>query len=987
MLRKTKASMLTLATILAAGCAHSDYGSKARKNARWALLDQPKNQNVQEVPEPKILPKTYFEAARLLEQEGEFGAAITQYRKAIAVNHNFVGAYHRLGMLLNSMGLHDEAFQLLSKATMLAPDNVVVRNNYGFALMVNQRWEEAAVQFRRCTELQPQFTRAYVNLGMTLTRLDRFDEALATFRMVLPEPDAYYNLGLMYRGLGRYDDAAESFRNALAANPAFLAARAELNDIAARLSPEVEQPRTVVTAIPLGRGADRESTHPTPMPPDPQANAMNETSEVVGVEAPVLIADSMDAKDAADNPEIAAPERPPVGPTRTRDTLIALQPDNVYVDRTAETDTTPPIKATPAISTTKPTPQSDAAPEQREEPRQKAAEDAELAPNAAAQPPVAPALPTPQQQRPTEIVIAAEEPQPTTETIVTEIEMGPTIAELYDVKPRTIAEHDTPAPAEKVTTMPEVAQAETERKTPIDDDRRGIDDSPFPRPNMDPAYVIIGPTEIDPALEKMRLVKEREAKVRKEREQFRMAQAIHEAVHVAKAERPAADELPEIVTAGRVAEETTPPDGAIENSSSLELITEPILFSLADEPVRADIPATDETTRATLILCELNDVTDISPDATPAINQPRPGRLDPADSEAIIAAFERHLRSFSSDDPCWDEIDWQVWDVIDPTQFAASEIIAAEKLAALAATRQAKEAEEDASFLRGEIRPDIAVLIREAWMDAASFGEPAKPRADPLAGSDSDDLHFVDQNEPLPDDVVSSQTATAPLNRRAAFHDLARRLDDIRGEISCWDEVLSFGARTATTPGPKTSMTNTKEPARPAILPPLDIEAEMTERMPPFERSNLDLLADRLPLVLDRSCVDLTMIVPSSLPPVAEVTPSGSFAAPQVVSIRSTAAGLPILVREERIEPCPPYGFEPSPASQASSQPTVEFDWQATFGLLDDVISIVLNETVCLESLAANSATPAGADKTETAEPRRANRPTLASTIVKPTGR
>ena len=236
MLRKTKASMLTLATILAAGCASSDLGSKARKNARWALLDEPKNRNVEDVPEPKILPQTYFAAARLLEEEGDFGAAIVQFRKAIAVNHNFVGAYHRLGVLLSSMGLHDEAIQSLSRATMLAPDNVVVRNNYGFALMVNQRWEEAAAQFRRCTELQPQFTRAYVNLGMTLTRLDRFDEALATFRRVLPEPDAHYNLGLMYRALGRYDEAAESFRSALAVNAAFLAANAELNEIANRLA-------------------------------------------------------------------------------------------------------------------------------------------------------------------------------------------------------------------------------------------------------------------------------------------------------------------------------------------------------------------------------------------------------------------------------------------------------------------------------------------------------------------------------------------------------------------------------------------------------------------------------------------------------------------------------------------------------------------------------------------------------------------------------
>ncbi|MCH7729379.1 MAG: tetratricopeptide repeat protein, partial [Planctomycetes bacterium] len=330
MLRKTKASMLTLATVLAAGCAHTDLGSKARKNASWALLDQPKHENMKEIPEPKILPQTYFAAAKLLEQEGEIRAAITQYRKAIAVNHNFVGAYHRLGLLLSSMGLHDEAIQSLSRATMMAPANVVLRNNYGFTLMVAQRWEEAAAQFRRCTELQPQFTRAYVNLGMTLTRLDRFDDALATFRKVLPEPDAYYNLGLMYRVLGRYDDAADSFRSALAANPAFVAASAELSEISDPLAPEKAPTPTVVTAIPLGRGADKNPTHASPMPAKPQANPTNETHEFVVVEAPILIADSIDARDAEIHPNSATSEAPLVGPseqdllyqTRTRDALI-----------------------------------------------------------------------------------------------------------------------------------------------------------------------------------------------------------------------------------------------------------------------------------------------------------------------------------------------------------------------------------------------------------------------------------------------------------------------------------------------------------------------------------------------------------------------------------------------------------------------------------------------------------------------------------------
>ncbi|MCH8150651.1 MAG: hypothetical protein IH987_22210 [Planctomycetes bacterium] len=182
-------------------------------------------------------------------------------------------------------------------------------------------------------------------------------------------------------------------------------------------------------------------------------------------------------------------------------------------------------------------------------------------------------------------------------------------------------------------------------------------------------------------------------------------------------------------------------------------------------------------------------------------------------------------------------------------------------------------------------------------------------------------------------------------------------------------------------------MTQTKERTKPAIISLRDIEADMTEKMPPFERANLDLFADRLPLVLDRACVDLTVIVPSSLPPVGEVMANGSFAASQVVAIRPTAVGLPILAREEWIAPYTPYAYGPSPASRAFSQPTVEFDWQETFGILDNLISIVWNETVCLESRATNSPTLADADKTETAEPRRANRPTLASTIVKPAGK
>lgn len=983
MLRKTKASMLTLATVLAAGCAHTDLGSKARKNASWALLDQPKHENVKDIPEPKILPQTYFAAAKLLEQEGEIRAAITQYRKAIAVNHNFVGAYHRLGLLLSSMGLHDEAIQSLSRATMMAPANVVVRNNYGFTLMIAQRWEEAAAQFRRCTELQPQFTRAYVNLGMTLTRLDRFDDALATFRKVLPEPDAYYNLGLMYRVLGRYDDAADSFRSALAANPAFVVASAELREITDRLAPEKVHTPTVVTAIPLGRGADKKPTHASPIPANPQANPTNETREFVVVEGPILIADSMDATDAAMNPNSATSAVPSVGSTaedplyqtRTRDALIALQADSREVDRTAD------------LESTQMTPRIDPLTEPRQPQGKDDAVDNEVAPNAATQPPIGPPSPTPQLRQPTKVDTAAQEPQPKKETTVTETETGPTIAELTNVKPDTKAEPAAPPPVANVTSVPNVTQAETDSKTPIEDDRRGLDDSPFPRPNMDPAYVIIGPTEIDPYLEKMRLAKEREANQREARAQERLARLIDEPVHVAKVEIRAVDQPRGIVVAEKMAEESTLPEIVVDQSAAIETTVDIEFYSLADDPVSADIPATADQPEETSLICELDTVGEVLTAGTAAIDQAHRGHLDPSDSEAIVAAFERHLRSFSSDDPCWDEIDWQSWELIDPTQFAVAETITTERIAAIPATRKAKEAEEDAAFLRGEVTPDIAVLIREAWMDAPSADDAASPAADPFARSDSSKLQVVHQNRTLPDDVAPIQMTTAPVNRRAVFYNLARELDRVHAEIRCWDDILSNEIRTSTTPVTKTTMTQTKERTKPAIISLRDIEADMTEKMPPFERANLDLFADRLPLVLDRACVDLTLIVPSSLPPVVKVMANGSFAASQVVAIRPTAVGLPILVREERVEPYTPYAYRPWPASQAYSQPTLEFDWQETFGLLDDLISIVLNDSVCLESNATNSPTLAVTDNTESAAPQRTTRPTLASTIVKPAGR
>ncbi len=244
MLRNVKTTILLVATLLVAGCANSDYMGprypKFRQNQPRARAD------IRPAMEPRILPETYMAAAKLFEQQGNYEQAIKQYRMAVAVNHDYAAAYHRLGVLLSGVGHYIESVEALDRAAALRPDNPVVQNNLAFVLMLQGKWAKAEQHLRAAIDTQPWFVRAQINLGMTLAQLGRRDEALDTFRKVLPETDAYYNFGLMLRSTQNYDEAAEAFRHALSLNPEFSAAARQLDQIAHHLTPaepkETEEP-------------------------------------------------------------------------------------------------------------------------------------------------------------------------------------------------------------------------------------------------------------------------------------------------------------------------------------------------------------------------------------------------------------------------------------------------------------------------------------------------------------------------------------------------------------------------------------------------------------------------------------------------------------------------------------------------------------------------------------------------------------------------
>lgn len=235
--RMRSVKLWSVLALVVAGCTQSQINVSPHERQSLQRVTDSRIENAPESPAPTILPQTHFAAGQMFEAQGLPHKAIEQYQRAIAVNHSFIAAYKRLGILLSKVGRHSEAVRIFTAAVEIEPGSADLRNNVGFELMHVSRWDEAERELRRAIELNPNMMRAHVNLGMVLSKMGRFDEALTSFRKVLPEPDAYYNLALMYRGQKRYREAAETFAMVLDLDPAFTAAHEQLAEIAPYVAP------------------------------------------------------------------------------------------------------------------------------------------------------------------------------------------------------------------------------------------------------------------------------------------------------------------------------------------------------------------------------------------------------------------------------------------------------------------------------------------------------------------------------------------------------------------------------------------------------------------------------------------------------------------------------------------------------------------------------------------------------------------------------
>ncbi|MCI0589384.1 MAG: tetratricopeptide repeat protein [Planctomycetes bacterium] len=163
-------------------------------------------------------------AETLIELE-DLQAAEGWLREAMRKDQGFVRARLTLGHVLNLQQRAEEARVEFEQVVALEPTHPRAHYNLGVLDERAGRTAEAIGRYRRAAELDPSDPHSRMNLGVLLTREGRSREAIELFaeavRLGPEDPKALFNLGLSYLEGGMPRKAIEELEKSLLLDPDF----------------------------------------------------------------------------------------------------------------------------------------------------------------------------------------------------------------------------------------------------------------------------------------------------------------------------------------------------------------------------------------------------------------------------------------------------------------------------------------------------------------------------------------------------------------------------------------------------------------------------------------------------------------------------------------------------------------------------------------------------------------------------------------------
>jgi len=156
-------------------------------------------------------------------------------RPVVRADHIGASTFIEKGWSKLSLGDHGGAEAALRKALELSPNDVQAEALLGWALMLQEKYDDALLMFQKVLMRQPQNALARINVGYICLKKGIFGEAIEHLsRAIRLDNDkkatlyAHFYLGLVYLERDMFEDAQTFFRKTIALGPGLIEAYFEL---------------------------------------------------------------------------------------------------------------------------------------------------------------------------------------------------------------------------------------------------------------------------------------------------------------------------------------------------------------------------------------------------------------------------------------------------------------------------------------------------------------------------------------------------------------------------------------------------------------------------------------------------------------------------------------------------------------------------------------------------------------------------------------
>jgi len=155
--------------------------------------------------------------------------------KPIVADHIGASTYIEKGWSRISLGDYVGAEESLNRALQLAPNDPQAESLLGWALMLQEKYDDALMQFQKVLMREPANALARINLGYICLKKRIFGEAIEHLsRAIRLDSDrkatlyAHFYLGLVYLERDMFEDAQTFFQKTLLLGPNLIEAYFEL---------------------------------------------------------------------------------------------------------------------------------------------------------------------------------------------------------------------------------------------------------------------------------------------------------------------------------------------------------------------------------------------------------------------------------------------------------------------------------------------------------------------------------------------------------------------------------------------------------------------------------------------------------------------------------------------------------------------------------------------------------------------------------------